>query len=740
MSLPQLHEVEWARPSVPRPGSSLASATEAKARHIRAAVAIVRGSLCRHTVSVALHDLFASRWCHEPLNKFTTTRLRAAWNLVSTWIVARSVDAIGPNTSLHDAEAWFVGNTRPSKSLASYVSKTASREAIRSLELLTYDDELRDLLPYVLDAHGPGSRASVRRDPTTLTARKAKRRVGSFYTPSDVADYIIGQSLGGLDPQLKCPRILDPACGSGVFLRAALAWAGQKDPTLDRLRFVEEALHGIDIDLLAIESACFVLLHDILASNPATSEPSPWSLWHRIRCNLFVGDALHFQLGALADDCSDALQTLRATVATSYRPPARHRRDIAAALFSNGVDLGSIFPALRCGADAVVGNPPYASLGVRDDAVSLRHRFASLPARSISNANAFPLFVEMMWKLARDRHASSGMVVPLSIAYSTRQQMVRLRESIAQSRGTWRFAFFDREPHALFGEEVKTRNAIVFRCHKDDHTRPVAIETGPLHKWSSRQRSRLFKKIRYVPLSGRSITPGIPKLGDETAVAVYKHIERTSLPLGMACAAVSSCLPMETTSAATPRVFVGATAYNYISVFRAHRSRPPQVAPWSNSKVLGLDFDTEQAAKCAFAGLASRLAFWLWRVSEDGFHVNRSFVVNLPLGQALSTKAMRSEVSVLGTRLWTHLQSHQIVSVNGGRQTVGYRPLGCDHLLGAIDRLLLMSLGIPATFGEYLAMFCHASVRAGEQPKGVTLDHDFRVHDNDSGNGGLSSA
>jgi len=29
--------------------------------------------------------------------------------------------------------------------------------------------------------------------------------------------------------------------------------------------------------------------------------------------------------------------------------------------------------------------------------------------------------------------------------------------------GTWRCAFFDREPHALFGEDVETRNAILFR-------------------------------------------------------------------------------------------------------------------------------------------------------------------------------------------------------------------------------------------------------------------------------------
>ena len=69
----------------------------------------------------------------------------------------------------------------------------------------------------------------------------------------------------------------------------------------------------------------------------------------------------------------------------------------------------------------------------------------------------------MMWQLARPGRSASGMVVPLSLGCSRRTQLTALRRAIAASGGRWRFAFFDREPHALFGEDVKTRNTIAFR-------------------------------------------------------------------------------------------------------------------------------------------------------------------------------------------------------------------------------------------------------------------------------------
>ena len=707
------------RRSVPFPGASLVAATEARAVHVRAAVESVRRSFGNpESVNAAWADVLASRWCEEPLADSEPPALRAAWALVSMRIVGRSIGALSADTSLRDAETWFLGSLRPPSLISDAVVEFSDREAVRALEAFAYDDALRDLLPYVLDAHGPGSRASVMKDPSTRKSRRAKRTGGIFYTPSDVAEYITREVLAELGQEVRSSRILDPACGSGVFLRAALDFAVHHAPGLDRLDFVERGLYGIDISPLAVEAACFVLLHECLCSDLAQDTASPWSLWHRIRCNLCAGDALRFQLAAPSDDRTESLATLRAALADTCLPPSscRFDPDTAAMPFDRGVALGSVFPALAQGADAVVGNPPYATIGSRRDSAFLEQCFASLSAGNVAGSDHFPVFVEMMWKLARTDRNSSGMVVPLSLACSGRAQMNAARRAIMGSGGRWRFAFFDREPHALFGEEVKTRNAIAFRYKSTGEACAAAtIETGPLRKWTSRQRARLFDTIDFTPLLDNSIATGIPKLAGDEAVEVFDRLARRSARLREMCAFVSSCRPVDTiTGGRDNRVFVSGTAYNFLNTFRAHRSLPPPRAPWSSSAVLALSFAAEGEAARAFAILGSRIAFWWWHVTGDGFHVTRAFVMNLPFSDKLLDATRKDALTRLGARLWDEVRTQQVVSVNGGRQTVAYRPHASESVRDEIDALLLGAFDAAPSFIEYLRTFTRAVVAVDE--------------------------
>ena len=698
------------RQSIPLPGLSLVAATEAYAVHVRAAVESVRRCFNGdESVVAAWADVLASRWRAESPTTPEMCALRAAWALVTMRIVGRSVGALSSKASLREAEVWFVGPCRPPRLLADAVAEFTDREAVRALEKLPYDDRLQDLLPYILDAHGPGSRASVMRDPATKKSRQAKKAAGVFYTPSDVADYIARAAIGEICWDGESPRILDPACGSGVFLRAALDLATLQRPQLNCLEFIEHSLYGIDLNPLAIEMACFVLLHECIRRDAGILEDrmaAPWSLWHRIRCNLCVADALTFQLAPAEEGNAGLVAKIRATLSKAYMPSASdgRQRQASSALFPQGIALGDAFPSLARGADIIVGNPPYARIGPRADAASLERRFASLPAGGVAQSDCFPLFVEMMWQLARRERSSSGMVVPLSLACSSRFQMTAIRRSIVASGGRWRFAFFDREPHALFGEEVKTRNVILFRHHEGSRALPSAlIETGPLRKWTSRQRSRLFNVVSFTPLGTNSIAAGIPKLSGTEAVEAFTKISRQTVHLKEMCVSISARPPEDADVSQQEKwVFIGGTAYNFLNVFRSHRSLPRPRAPWSASKVLVLAFSDESEAALAFAALSSRLAFWLWHATQDGFHVTRKFVVGLPVSGRLFTHAQREALADLGIRLWEDLQRQQVVSVNGGRQTVAYRPHGSDGLRNEIDALLIAALGLEPTFSEYL--------------------------------------
>jgi len=82
-----------------------------------------------------------------------------------------------------------------------------------------------------------------------LLDREARHRIGEYYTPDWLADYIVKELLA--DPQLDA---LDPACGSGTFLVRAIHHKTDsiKMPSVDLLYHILESVKGIDVHPLAV--------------------------------------------------------------------------------------------------------------------------------------------------------------------------------------------------------------------------------------------------------------------------------------------------------------------------------------------------------------------------------------------------------------------------------------------------------------------------------------------------------
>jgi methylase of polypeptide subunit release factors len=94
--------------------------------------------------------------------------------------------------------------------------------------------------------------------------RGQRRARGVFYTPVEIANWIVAETYGPLVEAWPGngppPRVLDPACGGGVFLQAALEKLNECCRRLDlspaRSRAAcKQAIFGIDIDRLAVETA-----------------------------------------------------------------------------------------------------------------------------------------------------------------------------------------------------------------------------------------------------------------------------------------------------------------------------------------------------------------------------------------------------------------------------------------------------------------------------------------------------
>jgi len=105
----------------------------------------------------------------------------------------------------------------------------------------------------------------------TFLSNETRREYGTYNTPLALVDFIVEETLplAKITPEMK---ILDPACGSGVFLvkayqRLIEAWKqrNQAHPTAHQLtELMQQSLFGVDVKLNAVRIAAFSLCLSML--------------------------------------------------------------------------------------------------------------------------------------------------------------------------------------------------------------------------------------------------------------------------------------------------------------------------------------------------------------------------------------------------------------------------------------------------------------------------------------------
>jgi len=104
-------------------------------------------------------------------------------------------------------------------------------------------------------AHADGTTGDLLREfYAAVVPRELRLALGEFFTPRWIAERVLGKSLelAGIEPGTLA-RILDPACGSGTFLVAALrrslaATAGSGLPAAEQTLAAIDAVHGFDVN------------------------------------------------------------------------------------------------------------------------------------------------------------------------------------------------------------------------------------------------------------------------------------------------------------------------------------------------------------------------------------------------------------------------------------------------------------------------------------------------------------
>lgn len=201
-----------------------------------------------------------------------------------------------------------------------------------------------------------------------------RKLLGTHYTPDPIVDYIVQRSLRPLLELPECLqdiRVLDPACGSGLFLLKAFdiiaqrcrAAFGSFGPNEAR-HVLANSLFGIDIDERAISATRKHLLEK--ASLSENDVP-------QLIENIIVGDSL------------------------SLKPPSTQLGLDDAETDEN--KMGSSFS--KHSFHAIVGNPPYVR--IQNTSLNKRDMYASTYVTASGRFDISTLFVELSDYLLKDQ-------------------------------------------------------------------------------------------------------------------------------------------------------------------------------------------------------------------------------------------------------------------------------------------------------------------------------------------------
>ena len=351
------------------------------------------------------------------------------------------------------------------------------------------------------------------------------------------------------------------------------------------------------------------------------------------------------------------------------------------------------------GFDVIIGNPPYVEVPMQLNRRLLTTSFRTALDRWSRDENLYTFVVERSLELLRLRFGQLGMILPLSIAFSTKKPFVNLRQIVSSEKGDWHWSHFDRIPSALFGNEVRTRCTIVLLARND--ISKYGTSTTSLLRWNADYRNILFRNLYYSRID-LDIAAGIPKVGSQVQADVLKTLTAANALLAPA---LTKAIPFQILAAAAPRfpqpcVYVGGTAYNWFPAWRdIPKTTDMDGRPSLPARTAGYRFPDEETANIVFALLCSSLGYWWWAVASDAFNLKKWLLERFPLSSSMIPKHARGQLAELGAALRIELRRNYVYKDNKGRIGNFLLP-ACDRQTTAIDSFLAVS--IPGLSVEFL--------------------------------------
>lgn len=478
-------------------------------------------------------------------------------------------------------------------------------------------------------------------------ASDKKKSQGIYYTPTDVVDFMIDTCCDKyLDISSKEPiTYLDCSCGTAVFLLNILRkWLKKQEQEISKsqvILFVKQAIWGIDISEVAIDNCKITFMIEYLTSFSWGKKTSD-EFWEVLTKNFVCGDATNMEV-VLKNNCH--------------------------------------FPKkFSC----IIGNPPYVTLEKK--------------------GNLFIDFVDNMMKYSAD-YSCSSLVLPLSVCYSQVSSFVNLRSRILGDDASWYFYNFDRSPDSLFGDQVKTRNTIIFRVKGRNKGQKWSTN---LQRWASENRNGLFKRIEGIDITNCFSKECIPKISSDIeryALCKIRAGEKKLSNMMYSCAKMDKDI-----------LTINGTAYNWIC---AYDHIPPSYDEEGNMYIPNsmLFYGCKEKADLYFiiAMLSNRIAYWYWTVIGDGFHLNNSYLKQLGFHKDIFSKEAYSDIVSIGEEYCKEVRKNVQMTYNCKKCIINYNHIPLLDKIAKIEGIVVKELGIPKEFCDFLEKWYNKHIECGRQ-------------------------
>jgi hypothetical protein len=363
------------------------------------------------------------------------------------------------------------------------------------------------------------------------------------------------------------------------------------------------------------------------------------------------------------------------------------------------------------GFDVIIGNPPYTEIPKELNRGYLSHYKTALPKWS-RDENLYTLVIERSLRL-NSKSGVFGMIVPLSITFSTKTPFMALRKHIRSINAKWWWSHFDRIPSSLFGNNVRTRCTILLKGSVEKPKTAPNFTTS-LQRWESSFRDHLLETLQYSPLD-IDYSRNFPKVNSVIQARTLTKLLALNRPLDadLTTSLAFSKLKDIAPEFPQPAVYVGGTAYNWFPAWREIPETTTETGdPSLPARTAGFLFSNVKEADVVFALLCSSLGYWWWAVASDGFNLKKWLITTFPVSLSHFSEQGLTELAEIGKSLRISLRKQYVYKDNKGRIGNFYLP-GCKEITEKIDKCLSNHLpDISTDFFEDIRNFNNSFSRA----------------------------